>query len=49
MIDTKILRETPDVLRKAIADKRNDCDLDAVLEIEAAHFTVADTLRPMSV
>ncbi|MEZ5276021.1 MAG: serine--tRNA ligase [Opitutaceae bacterium] len=34
MIDTKILRETPDVLRKAIADKRNDCDLDAVLEID---------------
>jgi len=35
MIDTKILRETPDLLRKAIADKGVDCDLDAVLTQDA--------------
>lgn len=35
MIDTRILRENPEVVRKAIADKRADCDLDAVLNIDA--------------
>lgn len=35
MIDTKILRENPEIVRKAIADKRSDCDLDAVLKIDA--------------
>ena len=34
MIDTRILRETPEVLRKAIADKGIDCDLDAVLRVD---------------
>ncbi|QXD23380.1 serine--tRNA ligase [Opitutia bacterium ISCC 51] len=34
MIDIKILREEPDRVRKAIADKANDCDLDAILEMD---------------
>ena len=34
MIDIKILREEPDRVRKAIADKGNDCDLDAILEMD---------------
>lgn len=36
MIDTRVLRENPDKVRKAIADKRSDCDLDAVLAADAA-------------
>jgi seryl-tRNA synthetase len=35
MIDTKVLRENPEIVRKAIADKRVDCDLDAVLKTDA--------------
>ena len=31
MIDTRILRENPDIVRQAIAAKRSDCDLDGVL------------------
>lgn len=34
MIDTKLLREHPDLVREAIDRKRSDCDLDAVLEID---------------
>ncbi len=34
MIDIKILREEPDRVRKAITDKGNDCDLDAILEMD---------------
>ncbi len=36
MIDTRLLRETPDVVRRAIAAKGSDCDLDAVLAADAA-------------
>ncbi len=34
MIDLKTLRENPDSVRKAIADKSNDCDLDAILGMD---------------
>lgn len=34
MIDTKLLREHPERVREAIGQKRSDCDLDAVLEID---------------
>ena len=35
MIDPKILREEPDRIRRAIAAKGNDCDLEAVLKVDA--------------
>jgi seryl-tRNA synthetase len=35
MIDTKLLRENPELVRDAIGKKRSDCDLDAVLELDA--------------
>jgi len=35
MIDPKILREDPDRIRRAIASKQNDCDLEAVLKVDA--------------
>lgn len=35
MIDTKLLREKPEVVRMAIRSKGSDCDLDAVLETDA--------------
>lgn len=36
MIDPRLLRENPDKVRAAIAAKRSDCDLDAVLAADAA-------------
>lgn len=36
MIDIKILRENPELVRQAIADKHNDCDLDEILEMDTA-------------
>jgi seryl-tRNA synthetase len=36
MLDPKLLRETPDLVRAAIAKKHLDVDLDAVLAIDAA-------------
>jgi seryl-tRNA synthetase len=36
MLDPKILRESPDIVRAAIAKKHLDVDLDAVLAIDAA-------------
>ena len=36
MIDPKLLRESPELVRAAIAKKHLDVDLDAVLAIDAA-------------
>jgi seryl-tRNA synthetase len=36
MIDTKLLRETPDRVKDAIAKKGIACDLDAILELDAS-------------
>jgi seryl-tRNA synthetase len=36
MIDVKLLREDPERVRTAIATKKFDCDVDAVLELDAA-------------
>ena len=36
MLDPKLIRETPDAVRAAIAKKHLDVDLDAVLAIDAA-------------
>src|SRR5690554_1886328 len=36
MIDPRILREQPDLVRQAIRAKGSDCDLDAVLAADAA-------------
>ncbi len=36
MIDIKLLREQPDFVRAAIANKKFSCDIDAVLELDAA-------------
>lgn len=36
MLDPKLIRETPDVVRAAIAKKHLEVDLDAVLVIDAA-------------
>jgi len=35
MIDPKLLRESPDIVRKAIEHKGSDCDLDAVLAADS--------------
>ncbi len=35
MIDLKILRESPEIARAGIQKKRNDCDLDAVMDVDA--------------
>ncbi len=48
MIDVKLLREEPDRVRAAIARKKFSCDLDAVLELDAARraaITVAERAR----
>ena len=34
MIDIKLLREQPDMVRSAIAHKKFTCDIDAVLELD---------------
>src|SRR5688572_26817823 len=39
MLDPKLLRESPDVVRAAIAKKHLDVDLDAVLAIDASWRT----------
>ncbi len=48
MLDPKILRETPDLVRAAIAKKHLDVDLDAVLAVDSAwrtHLQEVEQLR----
>jgi len=48
MIDPKLLRESPDLVRKAIALKGSDCDLDAVLAADSewrAALALVEKLR----
>ncbi len=48
MIDIKLLREQPDFVRAAIANKKFSCDIDAVLELDAvrrAKITEAESAR----
>ena len=48
MIDTRILRDHPDRVRKAIELKKFECDLDAVLELDRMHrimITRAESAR----
>ena len=48
MIDTRILRDHPDRVRKAIEQKKFDCDLDAILELDRmrrAIITKAESAR----
>lgn len=48
MIDIKLLREQPDFVRAAIANKKFSCDIDAVLELDAtrrAKITEAEVAR----
>lgn len=48
MIDIKLLREQPDTVRAAIANKKFSVDIDAVLELDAARrakITEAETAR----
>jgi seryl-tRNA synthetase len=48
MIDIKLLREQPDFVRAAIANKKFSCDIDAVLELDAtrrAKITEAENAR----
>jgi seryl-tRNA synthetase len=48
MLDTKLLRETPDVVRAAIAKKHLDVDLDAVLALDTqwrTQLNEVETLR----
>lgn len=35
MIDRRLIRETPEVVRKALQDRGNDFDLDALIQVEA--------------
>ena len=48
MLDSKLLRESPDVVRAAIAKKHLDVDLDAVLALDAqwrAQLSDVESLR----
>jgi seryl-tRNA synthetase len=48
MLDPKLLRESPDIVRAAIAKKHLDVDLGAVLKIDAswrAQLQEVETLR----
>lgn len=48
MIDIKLLREQPDFVKAAIANKKFTCDIDAVLELDAvrrAKITEAENAR----
>lgn len=48
MIDTKILREEPDRVREAIANKGSDCDLDVILAMDTERrqlITIVEKLR----
>ncbi len=48
MIDIKLLREQPDQIKAAIANKKFSCDIDAVLELDAvrrAKITEAEQAR----
>lgn len=48
MIDIKLLREQPDLVKAAIAHKKFSCDIDAVLELDAvrrAKITAAEQAR----
>ncbi len=48
MIDLKVLREDPDLVRAGILKKHNDCDLDAILEADSnrrALISEVETLR----
>ena len=48
MIDIKLLRDQPDTVRAAIANKKFNCNIDAVLELDAvrrAKITEAETAR----
>ncbi len=48
MIDTKILREEPDRVREAIANKGSDCDLDVILAMDTERrqlITAVEKLR----
>lgn len=48
MIDVKLLREDPDGVKKALARKKFDCDVDAVLDLDAKRrsaITEAERLR----
>lgn len=42
MIDLKLLRETPELVRAGIAKKKFDCDLDAILELDAERRKVVN-------
>ncbi len=48
MLDIKLLRETPEVVRKALENRRNPFDLEAVLQLDARRRQVlheAETLK----
>lgn len=48
MLDLKFFRENPDVVREAIAKKKFDCDIEAILELDTrrrAAVTEAEALR----
>src|SRR3954464_15047918 len=47
MLDPKLIRETPDVVRAAIAKKHLDVDLDAVLAIDTAWRTLLQEVEAL--
>jgi seryl-tRNA synthetase len=47
MIDTKILREEPERVREAIANKGNDCDLDAILTMDHERRQLITTVEQL--
>ena len=47
MIDTKILREDPERVREAIANKGSDCDLDAILAMDKERRQLITTVEQL--
>ncbi|MDA0348478.1 MAG: serine--tRNA ligase [Verrucomicrobia bacterium] len=47
MIDTKILREEPERVREAIANKGSDCDLDAILAMDIERRQLITTVEQL--
>ena len=47
MLDRKFIRQEPDRVRKAIADKRDSGDLDGWLKLDAEHLELLQTVEEL--
>ncbi|MCH7812476.1 MAG: serine--tRNA ligase [Planctomycetes bacterium] len=48
MLDIKFIRQNPDPIRKAAADKRIACDLDRLLEVDAERIALQQQLEALA-